>query len=198
MKLSFYDPQNDPRLVAYIDIKSIAMQTYPYNFYSLLDFGTGFRVDNLYPDKSLYPLLQAEVTGDANTLAFDQAYCNQILTNEASFMDLMSILYGIETRDEVMIISNYTNRVIMPIVDSLIKFIQERYGIDSFIINELEDIDEFKFSSFATLEQKTVFMKDCELYVKRSANNTNPRAININDIVGENSMRYCMQRYGLV
>ena len=36
------------------------------------------------------------------------------------------------------------------IVDSLIKFIQERYSLQSFLINDIDDIDPFATSTFIT------------------------------------------------
>ena len=166
MKLSFLDPQNDPKLLLYARHKTYANEVMPYNFYSLAEYGV--RLDDLFPKPLILELLKEELDGDGNTLAFDQQYCKQILNDEPTFKAFMHMMCGILTVPEINVLSNYTNPLIMPILDSLIKFIQERYGIDSFIINEYDDIDELATSSFASLEQQAIFTKDCERYAKLS------------------------------
>lgn len=164
MKLSVVDPQNDPRLLEYIVIKSIAMARAPFNFYSIIQYGT--MLNNLIPLPEVMILLRESGYGDGDTLLFDTEYAKQLLYNDKSFIDLVSLLSNIEYQDEVILISNYSNKVIMPILDSLLKFIYERYGIDSFIINTIDDINTISVSEFASPMQYNVFITDIQRYYK--------------------------------
>lgn len=164
MKLNIVDPQSDPRLIEYIMTKSISMARLPYNFYSIIQYGV--MLNNLIPVPNVMILLRESDYGDGDSLLFDQAYANQLTVHEPSFIDLMSLLCNIEYQDEVILMSNYNNRVIMPILDSLLKFIQEKYGIDSYLINAIDDIDDLNSSEFASPFQYQTFVSDLQKYYK--------------------------------
>lgn len=164
MKLNVVDPQNDQRLIEYISIRSISMARLPFNFYSLLQYG--IMLNNLIPVPEVMSLLKQSRYGDADTYLFDKEYANQLISHTPSFIDLMNLLSNIEHQDEIILISNYSNRMIMPILDSLLKLIQERYGIDSYLINTLDDIDQFSVSEFASPMQYNVFVSDIQRYYK--------------------------------
>lgn len=164
MKLNIVDPQNDQRLIEYISIRSISMARLPFNFYSLLQYG--IMLNNLIPVPEVMSLLKQSKYGDADTYLFDKEYANQLISHTPSFIDLMNLLSNIEHQDEIILISNYSNRMIMPILDSLLKLIQERYGIDSYLINTLDDIDQFSVSEFASPMQYNLFVSDIQRYYK--------------------------------
>lgn len=164
MKLSIIDPQNDQRLVEYILLKSISMSRLPFNFYSIIDYG--IRLNNLLPTKETMLWLRSSEYSDAESFNFDSIYANQLLNYEPSFIDLMNLLSNIEYQEETILMSNYNNKLIMPILDSLLKLIQERYGIDYYIINVLEDIDSISFSEFASPMQYSTFITDIQRYYK--------------------------------
>lgn len=159
MKLSIYDPQNDYRLVDYIVTRSISLGQLPYNFYSLIQYG--IMLNELMPIDLLRDLHYNDESFD-----FDRAYANKLLSHEPTFIQLMTLLHDIELRDETILLSNYTNEQMMPIIDSLLKFIYERYGIDSFIINTIEDIDHFTSSEFASQYHYQTFVSDVQRYYK--------------------------------
>lgn len=162
MKLMILDPQNDIRLIDYIQTQYLVGSPI-YNFYSLFD--CGMILNNLKPAQNLMFLLRDSQFGDSDTLDFDKAYADQILGNPYSFMDLMMMLSGIEKYDSTILLSNYNNKVIMSILDSLLKLIQERYGLDYFIYNILEDIDTTEFSQFTDAAKYQVFLYDQERYI---------------------------------
>jgi len=164
MKLNVVDPQNDPRLIEYILVRSISMARLPFNFYSLLQYG--IMLNNLIPVPEVMSLLKQSSYGDSDTYLFDKEYANQLVIHTPSFIDLMNMLSNIEHQDEIILISNYSNRMIMPILDSLLKLIQERYGIDSYLTNTLDDIDQFSVSEFASPIQYNVFVSDIQRYYK--------------------------------
>lgn len=161
MKLLVLDPQNDYRLIEYVNLKQI--EGCPiFNFYSLLD--RGLILDRLKPDMITMQLLRDSQYGDGDSFEFDRVYANQLLSYKHSFMALMYMLSNIENSEDIILLSNYNNRVVMPILDSLLKLIQERYGIDHFIANTIEDIDELEKSHFESVEKRNVFYMDLERY----------------------------------
>ena len=94
-------------------------------------------------------------------------YAEQLMNDKASFFDfmkMMSSLQSTEGSDEVIVVTNYTHPVVMPIVDSLVKFIQERYGIRSYISKYPEDIDPYTVSEFEDMEHYMLYLKDIEWY----------------------------------
>ena len=164
MKLNVVDPQCDPRLIEYVMTKSISMARLPYNFYSIIQYG--IMLNNLIPSPNVMILLRESGFGDGDSLLFDKAYADQLTTNIPSFIDLMNLLSNIEYQDEVILMSNYNNRVIMPVLDSLLKFIQEKYGIDAYLINTIDDIDDLSSSEFASPFQYQTFVSDIQKYYK--------------------------------
>ena len=165
MKLTVVDPQNDPNLIPWIMTRVTATARIPYNFYSILDYG--YQLHNLHPHKDLMKLLCDGQFGDGNTLEFDKGYAAQLLGDDKSFIDFMILMQGVIcVEDETILLSNYTSRVVMPILDSLLKLIQQRYGINTFIVNTVDDIDPLGVSELGSLEQQQTFSSDLARYIK--------------------------------
>ena len=164
MKLTVIDPQSDMDLLQWLSTKVVSDMRLPYNFYSILDYG--IRLDHLYPKDELLPLLKETMDGDGNSLQFDQAYARQILQDDPTFIDFMTLMHGVIKDEETILISNYTSPLIMPILDSLLKAIQQRYGINGFIVNTMDDLDSLSSSEFGTLQQQLTFSEDCVRFAK--------------------------------
>lgn len=164
MKLTIVDPQNDPKLLEWLMTKVLSDARLPYNFYSIIDYG--IRLDHLYPNPQALALLKESDYGDGDTLRFDQAYAAQILGDDKSFVDFMSLMHGVIRDEETILMSNYTSRIVMPVLDSLLKFVQQRYGIIGFIVNTIDDLDTLGSSEFGTLQQQVVFSEDCVRFAK--------------------------------
>ena len=167
MKLIVVDPQNDPRLVNWIMIKAVADQKDPFNLFSILDYG--FRLDKLAPIDMILPYLKEDENGsDVNSLNFDKMYASQIIGNDEVFIDFMKLMNRVNEEEDTVLISNYNSPIIMPIIDSLLKFIQQRYGINAFILNALEDYESIhlKYCEFGSCEQQMVYMKDVERFAR--------------------------------
>lgn len=149
MKLQFINI-NDMRLLEYVKDKARAENAPVFNFYSMLDFG--YRLEGLKPLPNIMQNLSyANSFRDDNyTVQFDKAYAYQLLYNEPSFIDLMRVLSMVENTETVIVVTNHSHPVVEAIVDSLIKFIQERYSLQSFLINDIDDIDPFATSTFIT------------------------------------------------
>ena len=159
--MSILDPTYDPRLIDYVRGKD-SRTCSVFNFYSL--YAYGIPLNNLFPMPEVVRLLVETMDGDESSRDFDIAYANQLLMNPQSFIDLMNVLGNLEKSDEVFILSNYTHPNMTGIVDSLIKFIQERYSLYPLIINTIEDIDEYQFCDFHSKEGYMRLISDLDRF----------------------------------
>lgn len=98
-----------------------------YNYSSLIE---GMQKINLMPPQF--------VCNDE--YEFDMMYANWLITDPVAFHDLMLVMYAVyEGYDVYLCASNID--VVQPINESLIKFIQQRYGINCYVINDPEDLE---------------------------------------------------------
>lgn len=108
-----------------------------YNFCGLVE---GFRDANLMPPNSLGAISEYE---------FDIRYMHYILDNDYVFMNFMSIIMDLYYGKNVyLIISDINNDWCSMITESLLKLIQQRYGIVAAEINSFEDIFYVEDSTF--------------------------------------------------
>lgn len=159
MKLEFINI-NSQELLNYVKLKSESGVVPVFNFYSVIQIGEWARA--LEPLSNVFERLSFAFTFDDDqyTLDFDRQYAFQLLSNQNSFTMLMKIMMLVETMDEVIVITNHSNPYVEVVVDSLIKFIQQRYSIQSYIINDIDDIDSFATSNFNTEEGFNNYMMD--------------------------------------
>lgn len=167
MKLTFIDPMYNPVLLDYIQTKNVYKQCPVYKFCTLLMYGKP--LDNLEPNPAVLDILRGSTTdGDSEvTRRFDTAYAGQILTNHLAFIDLMTLMHSFQESNEVFVSCNYKNEHFVPIIDSLIKFIQERYTVRSFIVQERDDINELSTSDFELPEGYQNFVSDFSIFASR-------------------------------
>ena len=159
MKLEFINI-NSQELLNYVKMKAESGLVPVFNFYSVIQIGEWARA--LEPLPNVFERLSFAFTFDDDqyTLDFDRQYAFQLLSNQNSFIMLMKIMMLVETMDEVIVITNHSNPYVEVVVDSLIKFIQQRYSIQSYIINDIGDIDSFATSNFKTEEGFNNYMMD--------------------------------------
>ena len=164
MKLVFLNTVSDPEIIEFVKIKSISENIVPFKFMTPLDFGID--VHNLFPFKNILKFLRDGIDGDGNTLDFDKAYYEQVFTNNDSFIDLMKIMSVIQDQEYTLILTRYNDDYEIAITDSLMKMIQVRYSINSYIIQNKDDLDEnyIKGLNFESLEGHKNFISDCERY----------------------------------
>lgn len=167
LKLTFVDATSNPSMVDiplfnWVKTKCEIKKCPVFRFYSLIMYG--MPVEKLAPLPSVTQLLRESHFGDSNTKDFDIAYANQLLMNPSSFVDLMQIMGSFQHVEETIILSNYTHPLVYPILDSLMKFIQQRYSIESYIVNDLMDINDFKVSNFGTDIGYQNLMQDLDRY----------------------------------
>ncbi len=101
------------------------------NFSSLVN---NYEQLHLIPDPKTMPNTEYE---------FDQAYANWIMSNDEQFIDLMKIVFPLFCGYNVFVVVNWYEYSESPylanINETLIKFIQDRYGYSASIINTEED-----------------------------------------------------------
>lgn len=146
MKLEFV--HNNYLLYPYIESKMNIQKCPVFKFLTVSSINA-IPLDDLTPITPVKKLLVESDYGDGDTKLFDIAYAKQINIDQKTniaFMTLMSILPQVNT---TIILSDFLNPYITPIVDSLTKYIQERYGIISYFIKHPDDIDDLAFSEFS-------------------------------------------------
>ena len=81
---------------------------------------------------------------------FDINYANYVLSNDAAFIDLMKIIYlqYENNNDKLIYVLVNFDEIRDIITESLIKLIQQRYGINACIVKEYEDFDTLEDSEF--------------------------------------------------
>lgn len=80
------------------------------------------------------------LNGDCTTPEFDMSYHNFILNNDEAFLQFMNIMIPVFSNPDVLVqilinVSNFRD----VITESLIKFIQQRYGYNSYLVYNLDD-----------------------------------------------------------
>lgn len=162
MRLSILDVTYDPRLLEYAMNKEKFKGAKIFNFYSLVMYGLA--LNSLIPVPDVMKYLFETEDGDEYSKNFDILYANQLLINPNSFVDLMTLMDSFQSVEDTIVLSNYTHPNMTGIIDSLLKFIQERYGIYPLIINTLEDIDELRVCDFESNEGYINLMTDLDRF----------------------------------
>ena len=161
MRLEFINIQLDQDLLHYaVERHNNGIPV--YRLYTLSIFGEN--VPNLIPNQACMVHLRECDFGDSDTYEFDRQYAAQIMSNIYSFIDLFKILSKIEDHEEVIVLTDYTHPNSIPIIDSLIKFIQQRYSLQTIIINEITDIDPLQEFDFESQEGYRNYMNDLGRY----------------------------------
>ena len=84
------------------------------------------------------------------SLEFDQYYINLILSDNNYFIQFMNIIIPLRDGKDVYILAYNEDTVFNPITETLMKFIQQRYGYDYQEVHYMEDINMMDLSSFTT------------------------------------------------
>lgn len=116
----------------------------------------GYHIMDIFP--RLIP--QEIVPGE---YSYDQYLANYILNTNLAFYYMMNILYSDYIGQDVYVLIN-TEWWSMIYIESLIKFIQARYGCEVNLINETSDLETCKETSFS-IEGRQQFQADKERFV---------------------------------
>lgn len=116
-----------------------------YNFNSLSERGIPM---NLLPPNTL---------GAINEYDFDCRYAGLIMSNEPMFMNLMNLIMDLYNGINVFVMVQYDEQSFFDsnnsawntiLIESLFKFIQQRYGLNGTLINSIDDINSANETSF--------------------------------------------------
>ena len=167
MKLSIVDPicpnlTVNHQLLDYIVLKSNMKNCPIFRYNTIIVLGTS--LNNLTPLPNVMKLLQNSNFGDDNTRDFDIAYANQLCSYQPSFIDIMQIMGSLQFSEETFLLCDIKHPNSINIIDSLMKFLQERYSINLFMIQDLIDIDNTKTTDFQSEEGYQQFISDLDKY----------------------------------
>lgn len=113
------------------------------------------------------------LNGDCSNTDFDREYHNFIFNNDIAFAQFMSIIIPVFMNPDTLVhITIIFNEYSNAFVESLIKLIQQRYGYNSYFIN---DIDDFIYTSDSEFSIPGLFMLDQDLARWRLMNNESIR-----------------------
>lgn len=124
-------------MLLYGDANNIQYDCQIYNFCSLRE---GFKNLGLIPPNNL---------GAMSEYDFDIKYFHYIFDNDKIFMNLMKVIMDLYYGKNVyLIISDINNNWCSMITESLMKLIQQRYGIVAIEVNCLDDVIFAEDSTF--------------------------------------------------
>ena len=121
----------------------------------------GVRVDKMFP--------AAQVLEKAayDTNLFESFYLNWLMRDKEAFMDFMTMMMGDYYSENAIVFTDLNYEIVETIIDCLIKFIRERYGLKAIIAYDIEDII-CNYDTIVTKEKALQFIEDKEWYTKNS------------------------------
>lgn len=111
----------------------------------IVNFNSLYQSTNIPVLNNLLPSIQYNQMNNTDLLKnFDIYYSEYILKNDTVFFEFMHFIimpwyYG---NNVFILIDGWENDSILNINESLIKFIQQRYGFEPYLVNSIEDTDE--------------------------------------------------------
>lgn len=127
-----------------------------------------YNITSLSEKYKRIPLIPPNSLGANSEYEFDIKYMNWILGNDNNFCSLMTIINDLVSRDVFLLISNDNWSKIL--IESLLKLIQQRYGINGVYIDTEDDLlyaEDSGFSDYGVLnldEDRTRYMNLYEQY----------------------------------
>lgn len=104
---------------------------------------TEFTFLNLMPPRALLSQIP-------NPEVFDREFANYIMLNDNIFMQFMCILLSLAFGKDVILLVYKEESTFDPIIEVIVKFIQQRYGYNYIIADDLSYMNQFPQSSFTT------------------------------------------------
>lgn len=111
---------------------------------------------NLTPSSSSIRVSNMQLNDERE---FDISYANYLMSNDAAFTDIMKIMYNLYQGFDVFCISDVTDEYNELFVESVLKFIQQRYGFNGQILGDVED---FKYTVDSTFTIQGLYYLDLD------------------------------------
>lgn len=165
MKFTVIDPimpngLTNMELLEYVKTKCEFKNCCVFRFYSVSMFGTP--LNNLVPLPHVMEILRnINVMGDGDSRQFDMEYAHQLLNHSPSFIDLMTLVSTFQFTEETFLLSEFSQN---SVVNSLLKFIYERYSINAYMVKDFMDVDELRVSNFDSEEGYSNLINDVDRY----------------------------------
>ena len=102
-------------------------------------------LSNLTPSSSSISISNMQLDDERD---FDIRYANYLMTNDAAFIDIMKIIYNLYQGFDVFCISDVWEESNELFVESILKFIQQKYGFNGQILGDVEDFMYTQDSTF--------------------------------------------------
>ena len=185
MKLEFVNVNNQS-LLDYVISQNELNGVPVFRFNSLVMYG--YPLDNLQPLQDTLRYL-VDSKNDIDGLNVDMynkflaMYADQLINFIPSFINLMRVLSVLQEVDKVIVITNYNHPLVMEIVESLISIIRQRYTLNSFIINDIDDEEPLVYSEFNDDLGYFQYIQDVERY-ESYVNKPRPNSFNTNPYYG--------------
>lgn len=115
----------------------------------IFNLNATINVDGAFP-LCLTPPLNTLGRTNVFSQEFDDWYVQQLLTSEALFMNLMSIMCNLRDGRDVILLCYRGSEAIEAMNEALVKLIQIRYGYNYQIVDSVDGIDYYDQSTFTT------------------------------------------------
>ncbi len=102
-------------------------------------------LSNLTPSSSNIAVSNMQLNDERE---FDIRYANYLSTNDAAFIDIMKIVYNLYQGYDVFCIADVGDEYNELFVESILKFIQQKYGFNGQILGSPEDFLYTQDSTF--------------------------------------------------
>lgn len=114
------------------------------------NIGSMFMMDGIEVLKNLTPSTNRLVVSGMflDDRQFDIEYANYLVNNDNAFFDMMKIMYNIYQGYDIFCIADLKDEYTELLIESILKFIQQRYGFNGQMIGDVEDFDLTEDSTF--------------------------------------------------
>ena len=131
--------------VLYEYLKTISMNKFQETttVYNINANTTDFTPLNLMPPQEILSKIR-------NSEIFDQEYTNYIMLNDNVFVQFMCIMMSLAFGKDVILLVYKEESTFDPIVEVILKLIQQRYGYNYALLDDLSYLDEIQQVSFTT------------------------------------------------
>lgn len=131
--------------VLYEYLKTISVNKFQETtvVYNINSNTTEFTRLNLMPPMELLSKIR-------NSELFDQEYTNYIMLNDSVFVQFMCIMLSLAFGKDVILLVYKEESTFDPIIEVILKLIQQRYGYNYILLDDLSYLDDLQQTSFTT------------------------------------------------
>ena len=140
----------------YDDDKLLEPKWFKYNFMNINMIGTD--ISCMWPTKEMLQLY------DLDSPDFDRAYADYLINNDRAFIGFMLPLTGHYYNHASFVLTDLDSPPVLSMIESVCKLIQYRYGMNSILVNEPDDMLDLDSTNDIGEEYMGVFMQDLDRF----------------------------------